>query len=107
MERSIEQGLSDLQARAEAALWRAGTHLGAQMEQHARTHYPWVNRTGAARDSISANCAREPDGVCVQLRGDAPHMRHLEQGRYAILRPTVQKFAARAAAELKLEGENL
>lgn len=92
----VVRGLTREAARRKSAILEAGRALAARMEASAREDAVWRDRTGRARASIRGRA--ETDGPCVRMTliGGAPYSAALEVGyggRYAVLGPTVRRFA--------------
>jgi hypothetical protein len=92
--------------RGEAAV-RAGQVLAARMESHARANHPWTDRTGRARNAIQGRAETDGAQIKITLTGGVPYSAALETGyggRYAILGPTVRRFAPEFLRALAEEG---
>lgn len=92
--------------RREGAL-RTGRALAAWMEAHAKANCPWADRTGRARGAIRGRAEADGARIKITLTGGAPYSAALESGyggRYAILGPTVRRFAPEFMRALAEEG---
>ena len=83
--------------------------LSSAMEKHAKQHHKWQNRTGAAEASLYGYAVPRRDGAQAGLayhKDQAHYVFWLENrwnGRYAIIGPTQQLFAGKAAAIMAQE----
>lgn len=88
----------------DAALEEAFESLAEQVEEYAKTNAPWEDRSGAARDGLTAEYV---DGGLFQhaivLYHTADHGIWLEvrwNGRFAIIIPTIEAMGPRVMAGL-------
>ena len=89
----ISRGLKGWQARAEAALLALGVESAQRMQDHARRHAPWTDRTGNARSGLTGGAEREGKTVTIILAQTVFYGVYLELsngGRYAIIMPTIE-----------------
>ena len=92
----LARALSKERARRLEAALGVGHAMAARMEAHARRNRPWADQTGRARGAIRGRAEANGDRIRVALTGGAPYSAALETGhggRYAILGPTVRRFA--------------
>ena len=90
------RALADEKERRFGAAAEAARGLAARMEAEARAHHPWTDRTGRARGAIEGRAEVNGARIVVSLNGGAPYAAALETGyggRYAVIGPTVRKFA--------------
>jgi len=101
----LTRALSQEAGRRRSAALVAGRALAARMEAAARTNHPWNDRTGHASSAIRGRAEADGARLKITLTGGAPYSAALEAGyggRYAVLGPTVRRFAPdllRALAE--------
>ncbi len=108
--RSIIAFIEALKRRSHGSIINAGQQSADKMVQYAKENARWTDRTGNARRTIApVNLFGEPDskqanyyyiGVC----GNMPYSVSLElghSGKYAILQPTVDKFAYKITDEIR------
>lgn len=66
-----------------------------RMENHAKINAVWTDRTTNARNGLAARSGRTTDVHYIVLFHSVPYGIHLEtiqQGRFAIIMPTIDKF---------------
>lgn len=66
-----------------------------RVEAYAKTHAPWTDRTGNARNGLAARSYREGDEQGIVLFHQVPYGLWLEvrfSGRYAIIDPTIAEM---------------
>ncbi len=96
---SLNQVLSNLNswtANKKMALEALGLTIGANMEANAKVNASWINRTGMARRGLTGGFFWDgPNGI-VYIAHTVEYGKWLElcnDGKYAILKPTRDKFA--------------
>lgn len=75
-----------------------------KVQSYARTHAPWTDRTGNARQGLFAKYSKEEDSHVITLSHSVPYGIWLEvrwAGRYAVIMPTIQAEAARIMGDIK------
>lgn len=95
-----DQVIANMQAwgqRLRAKFKALGDQYSSQMEAEAKVEAPWTDRTGLARQGLFGE-AKEfgDDTLRVRLSHTMDYGVYLElanSGKYAILEPTVKKFA--------------
>lgn len=79
-----------------------------KMESYAKKNAPWTDRTTNARNSIQG-VRKDNDGeVALGVRGNVSYFKYLEFAhgkKWAILKPTVDKFTPEIIDELKKIGD--
>lgn len=87
---------------------KRGMVAGAKMVEpqalkHMKENAPWTDRTGNARNGLSAKTIVENNKVSIVLYHTVPYGPYLElrwSGRYQIIQPTVEMFAPILAATI-------
>lgn len=79
--------------------------LSEEMIQYAKDNHPWENRTGDAEAGISAHIIDNPDKdtTVIWLGHAVPYgvwLEIMQGGRFAILLPTLYKFAPEVAGRI-------
>lgn len=65
------------------------------VENYMKNNAPWTDRTGNARNGLSARAFREGDSVGIDLFHSVEYGIYLEarwSGRYAIIQPTIDEM---------------
>lgn len=91
----VNSNLLSLAMRKKAALHALGERYAAQLEAHAKEAAPWQDRTSHARQSLFGNVFERNQNIITRLGHGASYGVYLElanQGKYAILLPTVRRF---------------
>ena len=76
------------------ALFELGQVFAARIEAAAKRDAPWTDRTGHARQGLTARCERVANGIVVVLYGVMSYQIWLEiahAGKYAIILPTLEQ----------------
>lgn len=92
----VNRNLRDWVRRRKAALLALGDFYAGKMEGEAKQNASWTDRTGAARQGLFGEAQERDSALLVRLAGGEEHNIYLElsnQGRYAILEPTVKRNA--------------
>ncbi len=103
----LVRALEKERARRRETALETGRTLAARMEAHAKANRPWADRTGRARGAIRGRAEADGARIKITLTGGAPYSVALETGyggRYAILGPTVRRFAPEFLRALAGEG---
>jgi hypothetical protein len=69
-----------------------------EAEQMAKSNAPWTDRTGDARKLLKGKVIDDKEAIGVQLMHRVEYGKHLERdgdGRYAILKPTIESLRAK------------
>lgn len=72
-----------------------------EVQDYAQSNAPWADRTGEARASLAAEVVTEGDSVLLILSHGVDYGEWLEtiqSGRYAIIMPTLEHYAAQIFA---------
>jgi hypothetical protein len=97
----LEHGLNTFEPRLRSAVGAVMERSKDQAVAHMRTNAPWTDRTGNARSGLDGIVFRQGGGWVMNLFGRAPYQIWLEvknQGRYAIITPTIQRWGPRTMA---------
>lgn len=81
--------------RIRAALELYAKTAALKMEADAKQNRPWTDRTGNAKNSIQGGYGWDGDKLVIILSGNVSYFLHLELGhekKYAILKPTTEKY---------------
>lgn len=92
----VIRNLQEWERKQRAALLALGMHYAGLMGASARENAPWEDKTTHARDGLFGDARNVKDGLRVRISHSMEYGVYLElcnQGRYAILEPTVNKFA--------------
>lgn len=84
--------------RKKAGLYALLDNWGGQLEGYAKTHAPWMDRTGHARQSLHGGVESAGDELVLYLSHGVDYGIWLElknSGKYAIVRPTVEAHLSR------------
>lgn len=82
--------LDDYRERLWQAIGMLADLFAARMEAFAKTHAPWTDRTGAARQSIRGFAVKQATSVVIWLVGGVDYFVHLEFGtRVMVPRPII------------------
>jgi hypothetical protein len=76
----------------------AADSLAQEIESDAQFNAPWNDRTGAARDGLEAEASMEGGEVVITLMHTVDFglwLETIQSGRFAIIMPTLEKYAPR------------
>lgn len=82
--------------RTIAGLDALSEHYAGLMEAHAKANRPWEDRTGDARKGLFGSTLHRDKKILSRVSHSMEYGVYLElanQGKYAILEPTVKKYA--------------
>lgn len=101
---TLSETLGDYARNAEDARRTVMDRLAEEMEAYMKANHPWENRTGAAEAGLQAVVVHSADRstIWVGHGKDVPYglwLEIMQNGRFAILMPTVLKFSSRAAGD--------
>ena len=83
--------------RQKAALYALSQRYAAQMEAHAKVNARWQDRTSLARKGLFGYSMSRDQSLITRIAHTMDYGVYLElanQGRYAILMPTVRRYVA-------------
>ncbi len=83
--------------RRKAALYALSQRYAAQMEAHAKINAGWQDRTSMARRGLFGYSMQRDQSLITRIAHTMDYGVYLElanQGRYAILMPTVRRYVA-------------
>ena len=86
------------------AVVKLAEDFAVRMEGYAKQHAPWTDRTGHARQGLVARVFPTAAAVVIVLAGTMSYSIWLEvanQGRYAIILPTIDAHRAAIAGALQ------
>lgn len=75
---------------------KIGGGYAFEMQSYAKENAPWTDRTGRARRTLTGFCERSQNDFKIGVMGMMPYSPRLElgfSGKYAILTPTLDKYA--------------
>jgi len=84
--------------RKKAGLYALLDDWAGQLENYAKTHAPWTDRTGHARQGLHGRVDVRDDQLVLYLSHGVEYGIRLElknSGKYAIVRPTVEAHLSR------------
>jgi len=90
--------------RKKAGLYALLQNWAGQLEGYAKTHAPWTDRTGHARQSLHGGVESSDDELALYLSHGVEYGIWLEiahGGNYAIVRPTVDAHHSRIKKTVK------
>lgn len=92
----LENGLNSLEKKSDIALKMYCNEAAKMMEGYAKRNRPWTDRTSRARQSLNGFVEYGKNVYRICIAHGVWYGTHLEsahQKRYAILMPTVQRYA--------------
>ena len=90
--------------RKKAGFYALLQNWAGQLEGYAKTHAPWTDRTGHARQSLHGGVESAGDELVLYLSHGVEYGKWLETahgGNYAIVRPTVDAHLSRIKQTVK------
>lgn len=96
----IFKNLTEKELKTLAALNLYGDSVSKEMESYAKSNRPWTDRTGQARQGLKGEKKNMGTVIRCKLSHGAKHGIFLEmcnEGKYSILKPTVQAIGPKAA----------
>ena len=78
--------------------------VAPMLERYAKSNRPWTDRTGKAKQSLHAKVVTSASYIAIQLHHGVYYGLYLElsrAGKYAILRPTIDRNRAEIVRILK------
>lgn len=91
--RDMINRLGQASARSEAAIAMYAQNAALKLQNYAREHRPWTDRTGHARQRLTGSVERVSQGYKITLAHGVDYGKWLElahEKRYAIIQPTIQ-----------------
>lgn len=88
----LVKGIAEREIKSKAALGLYADTVAKQMETHAKSNKPWVDRTGRAKQSLNSSWKWVGDVARVELSHGVDYGIYLElcnEKRYAIIKPTI------------------
>jgi hypothetical protein len=92
----VKKNMRDWAKRQKAASLALAQHWAAKMEKHMKDKASWQDRTGNARAGLFARPDIEGNDIIIRVAHSVEYGVYLElarDGKYAILKPTVERFA--------------
>lgn len=90
---NLEGGVDRLMSRSEAAIQMFAENAALDLQNYMRNNAPWTDRTGHARQRLTATVGRTGTGYRIVLSHGVDYGIWLElanEKRYAIIQPTIQ-----------------
>lgn len=87
------RGIGSAAAKTEAAIALYAQNAALTLQNYAREHRPWTDRTGNARQRLTGSVERVVQGYKIILAHGVDYGKWLElahEKRYAIIQPTIQ-----------------
>lgn len=101
-------GLHDVIERRIAATFLLAQNQAGQIEAHMKQHAPWQDRTGNARNGLTAVATMTRQGSTTRITIDMGHsvdygvfLEKANAGRYAIVDPTADAFGPEIQRQVK------
>jgi hypothetical protein len=72
-------------------------NIAQEMLANARDNAPWADRTGAAREGLEVEVAKEGGEIVITLGHTVDYgiwLELIQSGRFAIIMPTIEKYAS-------------
>lgn len=91
-------GLSNVKQRALKAILALADIGAKKVENYAKEHRPWTDRTGDARRRLTAKSYREENLLIIELAHGVPYGVYLElanAGKYAIIEEALRTVGTR------------
>lgn len=85
--------ISQAATKSEAAIAMYANNAALTLQNYAREHRPWTDRTGHARQRLTGSVARVAQGYQIILAHGVDYGKWLElahEKKYAIIQPTIQ-----------------
>jgi hypothetical protein len=101
---TLTPSIAALPAAVNESLEQLMEELAQQVQQYAVANAPWNDRTGAARDGLTAEASSEGPIHRISLYHTADHGPWLEvrwSGTYAIIQPTIEAMGPVVMASLE------
>jgi hypothetical protein len=89
-------GLNDAMSKSETAVKVYAETAAKKLEGHAKTHAPWTDRTGAARNRLQGYTEPRPSAIRVNLAHGVDYGLWLElanEKKYATVAPTINNLS--------------
>lgn len=90
---SMISGITQAATKSEAAIAMYADNAALTLQNYAREHRPWTDRTGHARQRLTGSVARVTQGYQIILAHGVDYGKWLElahEKKYAIIQPTIQ-----------------
>src|SRR5690349_22079837 len=90
---ALQRNIGDYAERLLSAVFDLATYFSARIEAYAKQHAPWTDRTGNARQGLTARSFRTATAVTIVLFSAMSYGIWLEvknSGRFAIILPTLE-----------------
>lgn len=91
---SLIAGMTSLQGKAEIAMMMYAENGALKLQNYAKEHRPWTDRTGHARQRLTGKSSRVDKGYQLELSHGVEYGIWLEMAhekRFAIINPTIEK----------------
>lgn len=101
---TLTPGLKEFHDKFEDRLTTFTAYQADKVQSYARTNAPWTDRTGNARGGLFAKAHSNAGNHTIVLYHTVPYGIWLEvrfSGRFAVIRPTIQKEGRRIMADLR------
>lgn len=85
--------LNEAATKSEAAIAMYANNAALTLQNYAREHRPWTDRTGHARQRLTGSVARVTEGYQIVLAHGVDYGKWLElahEKKYAIIQPTIK-----------------
>ena len=102
----VLSGLDSFGKEMNEKILRHSLKKGLEMESYAKANAPWQDITGEARRSIKGEAKDLGDKVEISISGNkeySPYLEYKNDGKYAILNPTVNQFSSKIFEGLKVD----
>lgn len=90
---NLLKGLTEFSTKSDAAMWMYVSTGALKLQNYAKAHRPWTDRTGAARQRLTGTPQAKPGGYRIALAHGVDYGIWLElahEKRFAIIEPTLK-----------------
>ncbi len=97
-------GIAEKELKSKAALGLYGDTVAKKMENHAKSNYPWTDRTHQASRRLKSNSKWMGNTLRIELSHGVSYGIYLEfcnEKKYAILKPSIDAVAPSAIRGLQ------
>lgn len=101
---NIAKALIEKEVKTKAALALYGDSVAKEMESYAKSHRPWQDRSGDARNRLNGTSKNLENTVRCEISHGVEYGVYLEmcnEKKYAILKPTIDAVGPKAIKGLE------
>lgn len=99
IEDTLTAALGEAESQVMAEVEAHALELAQQILDYAQTNAPWEDRTGDARRLLDVDVSQDSEAIIIQLYHQVDYglwLEVIQSGRFAIIMPTLQRFAGEA-----------